>query len=44
MAVAEALNEQGLATLLFDLLTLEEEADRANVFDIRLGRTSYRCR
>jgi putative phosphoribosyl transferase len=36
MAVAEALNEQGLATLLFDLLTLEEEADRANVFDIRL--------
>ena len=36
MAVAEGLNEQGIATLLFDLLTLEEEVDRANVFDIRL--------
>ena len=36
MAVAEGLNEQGMATLLFDLLMLEEEADRANVFDIRL--------
>jgi fermentation-respiration switch protein FrsA (DUF1100 family) len=35
-AVAEALNEQGIATLLFDLLTGEEEADRANVFDIPL--------
>jgi fermentation-respiration switch protein FrsA (DUF1100 family) len=35
-AVAEALNEQGIATLLFDLLTAEEEADRANVFDIPL--------
>jgi fermentation-respiration switch protein FrsA (DUF1100 family) len=35
-AVAEALNEQGIATLLFDLLTEEEEADRANVFDIPL--------
>jgi putative phosphoribosyl transferase len=34
--VAEALNARGLATLLFDLLTPEEEADRANVFDIRL--------
>jgi len=30
------LNEAGLATLLFDLLTLEEELDRANVFDISL--------
>src|SRR5208282_778569 len=29
-----ALNEAGIATLLFDLLTAEEEADRANVFDI----------
>jgi len=36
MAVAEALNEQGIATLLFDLLTSEEEVNRANVFDIPL--------
>jgi len=35
-AVAEALNAQGFATLLFDLLSLHEEADRANVFDIPL--------
>jgi fermentation-respiration switch protein FrsA (DUF1100 family) len=35
-AVAEALNERGIATLLMDLLTPEEEADRANVFDIHL--------
>jgi fermentation-respiration switch protein FrsA (DUF1100 family) len=35
-AVAEALNEQGMATLLFDLLSEEEEADRTNVFDIKL--------
>jgi pimeloyl-ACP methyl ester carboxylesterase len=34
--VAGALNEAGLGTLLFDLLTPEEEADRANVFDIPL--------
>jgi putative phosphoribosyl transferase len=34
--VAEALNESGLATLLFDLLTDEEEMDRAKVFDIPL--------
>jgi putative phosphoribosyl transferase len=34
--VAEALNEAGFATLLFDLLTEEEELDRANVFDIGL--------
>jgi putative phosphoribosyl transferase len=32
--VAARLNEAGLGTLLFDLLTAEEEADRANVFDI----------
>ncbi|MDF3293886.1 phosphoribosyltransferase family protein [Streptomyces silvisoli] len=31
--VAEELNRAGLATLLFDLLTREEEGDRANVFD-----------
>jgi putative phosphoribosyl transferase len=34
--VAEALNEAGFATLLFDLLTTEEELDRAKVFDIAL--------
>jgi predicted phosphoribosyltransferase/dienelactone hydrolase len=34
--VAKALNEAGFATLLFDLLTPREEADRANVFDIPL--------
>lgn len=32
--VAEALNRAGLGTLLFDLLTPVEEADRTNVFDI----------
>ncbi len=36
IAVAEALAERGFASLLFDLLTVEEEADRANVFDIAL--------
>lgn len=36
LAVARILNEVGLATLLFDLLTKEEELDRANVFDIEL--------
>ena len=36
MAVAYALNTQGIATLLFDLLTPDEESDRANVFDIPL--------
>ena len=35
-AVAERLNVDGFATLLFDLLTEEEASDRANVFDIRL--------
>ncbi len=34
--VSEALNERGLATLLFDLLTESEALDRANVFDIPL--------
>ncbi|MDP4501279.1 dienelactone hydrolase family protein [Nonomuraea turcica] len=35
--VAGALNQAGLGTLLFDLLTPEEEeSDRANVFDIGL--------
>lgn len=35
-AVASALNGRGIATLLFDLLSAEEEADRTNVFDIPL--------
>ncbi len=34
--VAQALNGDGFATLLFDLLTPEEELDRGNVFDIPL--------
>jgi putative phosphoribosyl transferase len=34
--VAHILNEAGLGTLLFDLLTPAEELDRANVFDIGL--------
>ncbi|TDE26821.1 alpha/beta hydrolase [Nonomuraea mesophila] len=34
--VAGALNEAGLGTLLFDLLTPQEEAVRENVFDIGL--------
>ncbi|MFF0775664.1 phosphoribosyltransferase family protein [Nonomuraea wenchangensis] len=40
--VASMLNRAGLATLLFDLLTVEEEYDRGNVFDIELlaGRLS----
>ena len=37
--VAEVLQSAGLATLLFDLLTEGEEADRANVFDIDLLST-----
>lgn len=36
MAVAEVLNDAGLATLLFDLLTDDEEVERANVFDVGL--------
>ncbi|MEU9705256.1 phosphoribosyltransferase family protein [Streptomyces sp. NPDC047981] len=35
-AVAESLNRAGLGTLLFDLLTEDEAADRANVFDTEL--------
>ncbi|MGZ4693114.1 MAG: phosphoribosyltransferase family protein [Acidimicrobiales bacterium] len=34
--VASVLNEAGIGTLLFDLLTSAEELDRANVFDIEL--------
>jgi putative phosphoribosyl transferase len=35
-AVAEDFNRRGFATLLLDLLTEREAADRANVFDIEL--------
>jgi putative phosphoribosyl transferase len=34
--VASVLHHAGLATLLFDLLTPDEELDRTNVFDIQL--------
>lgn len=34
--VAEALNNAGFATFLFDLLTQDEEVERSNVFDIPL--------
>jgi hypothetical protein len=34
--VASSLQHRGFATLLFDLLTEDEAADRANVFDIGL--------
>lgn len=37
--VAEGLQRRGLATLLFDLLTERESADRRNVFDIPLLAT-----
>ena len=36
VAVAGTLNAEGIATLLFDLLTPAEESNRANVFDISL--------
>lgn len=36
LAVAQSLNDVGFATLLFDLLTKDEESDRSNVFDIEL--------
>lgn len=36
VSVATALNQVGIATMLFDLLTPEEEADRRNVFDVEL--------
>jgi putative phosphoribosyl transferase len=44
--VADALNGRGLATLQFDLLTDDEAADRANVFDIPLlgGRVAETIR
>jgi putative phosphoribosyl transferase len=41
--VASVLNEAGLATLLFDLLTPAEEVERASVFDVELlaGRLAH---
>jgi len=42
-AVADALNARGMATLLFDLLTYDEEIDRANVFDISLLADRLAC-
>lgn len=36
IAVADALNRRGFATLLFDLLSPQEDAGRASVFDIAL--------
>jgi putative phosphoribosyl transferase len=36
VSVAADLNQAGMATLLFDLLTQEEERDRKNVFDVEL--------
>jgi erythromycin esterase-like protein/predicted phosphoribosyltransferase/dienelactone hydrolase len=36
VAVAQALNDRGFATLLFDLLTEAEARDRRNVFDVPL--------
>jgi dienelactone hydrolase len=41
--VAEALRRSGCATLLLDLLTPSEEADRANVFDIALLAERLTC-
>ncbi|GHF65360.1 hypothetical protein GCM10010218_53550 [Streptomyces mashuensis] len=48
-AVAGSLNAAGLGTLLFDLLTPEEETDRANVFAVeplarRLAEVTRRMR
>lgn len=37
--VAQVLHDAGIATLLFDLLTPDEERNRANVFDITLLAT-----
>lgn len=36
VSVAAALNRARIATLLFDLLTQDEEVDRQNVFDVEL--------
>ncbi|MEY9886061.1 dienelactone hydrolase family protein [Bradyrhizobium sp. USDA 329] len=36
IAVAQGLNARGFATLLFDLLTPQEEQDRSNVFNVAM--------
>ena len=36
LQVAEVLHEASIGTVLFDLLTEDEEVDRANVFDVEL--------
>lgn len=41
--VASILNASGLGTLLFDLLTPDEELNRANVFDIALLGERLEC-
>lgn len=41
--VAKALNEVGIGTLLFDLLTDDESIDRHNVFDIDLLASRLTC-
>ncbi len=43
IAVARTLNHVGLGTLLFDLLTHREAADRGNVFDVPLLATRLRA-
>jgi hypothetical protein len=42
--VAEALRDARIGTLLFDLLTAVEPADRDNVFDIDFLAPRCRCR
>jgi len=42
-SVARALQESGIATLLFDLLTADEAEDRSNVFDIPFLAERLRC-
>jgi putative phosphoribosyl transferase len=44
--VADELNRRGIATLLFDLLTPDEEANNENVFDVELlgGRLEHTTR
>lgn len=41
--VAQIMQQAGLGTLLFDLLTESEAIDRANVFDINLLATRLEC-
>lgn len=43
LAVARRLNDAGIGTLLFDLLTDDESLDRRNVFDIELLASRLTC-